>query len=226
MNVPLKALIVMMLMSALQISNTSAQESGDDVLLPKNAILLTPLMGVIGDQKSSIYYKRLIKYSDDHYSAIRIGTELMTTYSYSSSSDQEEQMKSINLKAGLEYGKKWDKSILYWGGELSFTRYSSNTSIMIPLQNALFNTETIITGQEFSEVEKSTLDVYALIGFVGFKYRASKHIFIGIESGVGVGRYNSDLTFENPAFSLSNLPITGYLSQVVPSRFLFIEFQF
>lgn len=202
-----------------------AQEVNEPSKFPKNSILITPLMGLIGDAKPSIYYKRYLINDSSKYFNLRIGTESFSNVNHTFSTGLKEKMRSSNLKVGSEYGLKFDKSTLYFGMDLSNTRYKMNGAIMYPDQNALFNSNNIIIREGFSSRDESTLNIFSLVGFLGIKFQVTNRIHVGIESSMGYGWYNSKLIFANPVFSVTEENYKGTLSQLTPNRFIFIEYQ-
>lgn len=220
----IKLSLLVLLMFLFQ-NYSSAQEVKEPNEFPKNSILITPLMGLIEDAKSSIYYKRYLINESSKYFNLRIGTELFSNVNHTFSTGLKKKMRSSNLKVGSEYGLKFDKSTVYFGMDLSNTRYKMNGAIMYPDQNALFNTNNINIREGFSSRDESTLNVFSLVGFLGIKFQVTNRIHVGIESSMGYGWYDSKLIYTNPVFSVTEENYKGTLSQITPHRFIFIEFQ-
>ncbi len=51
----------------------------EETPFPKNTIMATPLMGLIGDSKPSIYYKRLLYADGEKHFHLRAGTDLFSS---------------------------------------------------------------------------------------------------------------------------------------------------
>ena len=157
---------------------------------------------------------------------VRLGTELLSNVNHTYSTGLKEKMSSMNFKLGIEYGVNYGKSTLYFGGELSNSRYKMNGAILYPNQNALFNSNEINIDETSSIRDESTLNIFSIIGFLGFKYQIVNRINVGIESSIGYGRYNSELIYADPIFSVTKENYEGTLSQLIPNRFIFLEFEF
>jgi hypothetical protein len=217
------SLLILVLILIQDYSN--AQETKGNSDFPKNSILITPLMGLIEDTKSSIYYKRFLLNNSSKYFNLRLGTELLSNVNHTFPSGLEEKMTSSNWKIGFEYGIKFDKSILYFGTDLSNTRYKMNGAIMYPNQNALFHSNNINIEESFSRRDESRLNIFSFIGFLGIKFQITNQINIGIESGIGYGWYNSELIYSDTILPGREQNYKGNLSQITPNRFVFLEFQ-
>ena len=192
----------------------------------KNSIVITPLMGLIEDSKPSIYYRRYLINDSTRFLSVRLGTEFLSNIENTFSTGLTTQTKGLNLKVGLEYGKRFGKSTLYYGGELSNSRYKGNGAIIYPDQNALFNNNSLLFDETSSILDEATLNVFAIVGFVGFKYKLADRISIGVESGIAYGWYSSELLYEDPFFGVDSENYEGTLSQLIPNRFIFVEFDF
>ncbi len=219
-----KKLLLLFLMISVQ-NILLSQNRDENYEYAKNSIVITPLMGLIEDSKPSIYYRRYLVNDSSRFLSLRLGTEFLSNIKHTFSTGLTAQTKGLNLKLGLEYGKRFGKSTLYYGGELSNSRYKGNGAIIYPDQNALFNNNSLLFNETSSIRDESTLNIFAIIGFIGFKYKLAERISIGIESSIAYGWYNSELLYANPIFvDIENYK--GNLSQVIPNRFIFVEFDF
>jgi hypothetical protein len=210
----------------LSINISFSQELSNNSARSKNAILITPLMGLIEDTKSSIYYKRFLINNTSRYFNFRAGTEILSSVKHTYSTGRKEQFRAFNWKAGIEYGLRFNRSTFYFGGEIGNSRYKMNGAIMYPNQNALFNNNSIIIEESRSVRDASTLNIISAIGFLGFKYQIVDCFNIGIESGIGQGRYTAELIYDEPLFNIRSENYNGKLTQFTPNRFIFIEYIF
>lgn len=218
-----KLLLLFVLISVQNILLSQNKQENDEYA--KNSLVITPLMGLIEDSKPAIYYRRYLVNDSSIFISLRLGTEFLSNIEHTFSTGLTAQSKGLNLKLGLEYGKRFGKSTLYYGGELSNSRYKGNGAIIYPDQNALFNNNSLLFNESSSIRDESTLNIFAIIGFIGFKYKLAERISIGIESGIAYGWYNSELLYANPIFVESE-NYKGNLSQVIPNRFIIVEFDF
>lgn len=224
-NLFIRPILFLLLLTSFQ-TLSIGQESEVDIGYLKNSILITPLMAVIDDTKSSIYYKRYLIRNSSKFLNVRLGTELLSNVNHTYSTGFKEKMTSINFKLGIEYGVNYGKSTLYFGGEFSNSRYKMNGAMMYPNQDALFNSNEINIDETSSIRDESTLKILSIIGFLGFKYQIVNRINVGLESSIGYGRYNSELIYADPIFSFTKNSLEGSLSQLIPNRFIFLEFEF
>jgi hypothetical protein len=219
-----KKLLVLFLLISLQ-NVLLSQNQDKNHKYPKNSLVITPLMGLIEDTKPSIYYRRYLVNDSVRLFSLRFGTELLSNVEHTFSTGLMAKTKGLNFKIGFEYGKKFRKSTVYFGGELSNSSYKGNGAIIYPDQNALFNNNSLLFNKSGSIGDEATLNIFAIIGFIGFKYELVDRISIGIESSIGYGWYKSKLLYADPFFVASE-NYKGNLSQVIPNRFIFVEIDF
>lgn len=200
---------------------------GQDSLVVKhanNTIVVTPLGDLFNDSKSSIYYKRLLAVKSDHYISLRLGTELFNSIKHKYASGLEKKSKSYNVKMGLELGKSIKKLSIYYGGELSYSRMQMNGVSLIPSEGAIFH-EKSIEVEEDTRIDKTTLSLISIIGFVGLNYEIAKSLKLGIESGLGLGFYKSDQKYYD-FISLKGETHKGRIHDLSVNRFITLEYSF
>jgi len=206
-------------------ANTVSAQKDTTRTFPRQAIITTPLMSLIDDSKPSFYYRLYLINNESRVFALRLGTELLSSAENVFSTGVTDDYRSYNIKTGLEYGKRIRRSVIYIGGEYSFSQYKTNGAILYPLEGALFNLNNLTASQSVSRLDESTLKINSLIGFIGFKYELNKQLEVGIESGVGFGWYESELLYNDPSFVRSE-NYEGKLRQFTPNRFIFLGYNF
>ena len=65
-----------------------------------------------------------------------------------------------------------------------------------------------------------------MIGFIGFKYKLTKSISIGIESATGIGWYNSDQKYDSELSFPQGDQHKGVIKDLSVNRFILLEYIF
>ncbi len=202
----------------------SAQATDIDSL-PRNSIVITPLGDLINNNKSSIYYTRILNLEGDRYLSVRVGTELFNVISTEFSTGVEDKSSSWNLKSGLEFGRRMGKIVLYYGPEISYTAAKVTNASLFPTDEAIFSVNSLIA-QERTSLATTKLSLFSLIGFVGFKYQLTGSLSVGIESALGIGWFTSLGKYD------SNSPLStierhkGVIADISVNRFISLEYRF
>ena len=217
----MKKSILLFLIIVLPILAFSQNNTFDTLAL--NSFIVTPLGDLLNNSKSSIYYRRVLSYKSNKYLSVRIGTELFNSVSYEFSNTLEEKSSSVNFKFGVEMGKKINKMVLYAGPELSYTITKINNAKLLPAGNAIFSTESIMA-EEWDFIDESSLRVFSLIGFVGFKYQLLERLSVGIESAVALGLYQSEFNYDSG--SGTEEEDQGNIRDLAVNRFITLEYSF
>ncbi len=200
-------------------------QNGEYISSTKNAIIITPLGDLVNNSKSSIYFRRKLKNDSKKILSIRIGTELFNSIDNEFSTGRKEKTSYWNLKTGLEIGKRFDKMIIYFGPEVSYTASSINSATLFPSTNAIFSKESFVA-EEWDAIDETTMSIFSIIGFVGFKYKLTKSIFVGVESAVGIGWYKSDQRYDSDLSFPQGDQHTGVIKDLSVNRFFLLEYNF
>jgi len=190
---------------------------------PVNAILITPLGDALNNSKSSIYYRRVLKTNGNKYLGLRVGTELLNGIRNTFTSEVEERSSALNLKAGLEMGKEINRLELYLVPEISYTRASISNATLIPGETALFSTRSI-NAAALSAIDETKLSLFSLIGCIGFKYKLTNSLLLGVESAIGLGWYSSTEQYDSRFFE--DKQRTGAIRDLAVNRFILLEYRF
>ena len=194
--------------------------------LPKNTIMVTPLMGLIDDSKPAIYYKRLLHADSENYYNLRVGTGLFSSIANKYSAGLEYKTSSHNLMLGLEIGKRIDKVSIYFGPELSQTWARMDGATLFPDQNAIFS-DNSITAMEWVVVDRTNMSLFSLIGFFGVRYHITGALSVGLESALGVGWYKSTQHYQESNFSgVDKDTHKGFLKDFAANRFVTVAYSF
>jgi len=215
----MKTLITSLLI--LIFSCLSSAQSSENVIIPKNSIIITPLGDLLNNSKSSIYFRRVLIDNSEKYLSLRVGTELFNSIEKEFSSGKKEESSSRNFKSGLEIGKRVNKMIVYFGPEINYTASKTNGALLYPTGDAIFSTQSVIV-EEWRSIDKAKMSVFSMIGFIGFKYKLTNSLLIGLESAVGVGWYRASQVYDNGLFSKRN----GVIKDLSVSRFILLEYCF
>jgi len=219
--------IVILLLTIYISTSCIAQEKDSLSTYPKHSVSITPLMSLLDDSKSAIFYRRYIEFDSTHYWSMRIGTEVLSSVSEVVSAQTRFSTSAFGFNIGLERGYYFKKSTFYFGAELSNYLYQTSGATILPAQDALFKVNRFLFESAYATRDRSSLNIFSLIGLMGFKYELNYHFSIGIESGLGIGFYNSTFTPINDfSFPRSIRRTKGKLFQFTPNRFLFLEYRF
>lgn len=193
----------------------------------KHSVSITPLMGLLDDSKSAIFYRRYIKYDSAHYWNMRFGTEVLSVIREVYASGSRFSSSAFGFNVGFERGYFFNRTTFYFGVELSNYIYNTSGGTLLPTQDALFKVNRLQFETAFATRDKSSLNIFSVIGLLGLKYDLNKHISIGIEGGLGLGLFSSKFTPLNEfSFPRSISRIRGSLLQFTPNRFIFLEYKF
>lgn len=214
--------LALVLTSTAQIGR--AQQDDSLGAYPKNEIMVTPLMGLINDSKSSLYYKRYLINDEKGYINARIGTELRYAFDIEYSTGLTERSTGSNWKLGIELGKRVSRSSFYLGLEVSSDRYKTNGGMLYPDQGALFTTDRL-QFREFRIRDESVLKVNSLIAFGGIRYELSRQFTLGLECALGRGWYEAELTYADP-IGVSGERFKGALTDFSVNRFISLSYGF
>lgn len=216
----MKRLIIPFLLLIIPMIGVSQDKDTPDY--KKHSIMITPLGDLLNNSKSSIYYRYVLVDDSKSYFSFRVGTELFNSIDNEYSSGLELKTSSWNIKTGVELGKRIDRMTIYFGPELSFFGSSINRATLFPNENVIFSTNSILV-EEWNAIDITTMTITSLIGFVGFKYQLTSTISIGIESGVGIGWYNSKQTYRNSTLVDRH---KGFIKDLAVNRFILLEYCF
>jgi len=218
-------LALMLAAMAPQIGHT--QQDAPLGAYPKNEIMLTPLMGLINDSKSALYYKRYLIHNQRGYLNARIGTELLYAFDIEYSTGLTERSTGFNWKLGMELGKRVNRTSFYLGLELGNDRYKTNGLMLYPDQGALFKTDRL-QSRTFGVRDESVLKVNSLIAFGGIRYELNQQFTLGLEFALGRGWYDAELTYANPSFPFPVFRenFKGALTDFSVNRFITLGYGF
>ena len=188
----------------------------------RNSIVVTPLGDLINDNRPSIYFKRILGYKKEQLVSLRIGTEFFNSLSLDFSSDEKEKITAVNFKIGFEFSKVIDRLSIYYGPEFSLFTIRVDNHTLDPTAGILFSTNSIVANRQ-NLIDNTTLSVFSLIGFLGFKYELTKSLTVGYESAFGFGRYNIN---ESSDFSAITETSNGFVSDLAINRFIWLGYSF
>lgn len=203
--------------------NLYAQEDNSE--FPSNGVVVTPLMGLINDQIPSFYYKRYFKNDSSSYSALRIGSEFISERRTQVPVGWKTRASGWNLKLGMEFGKRFDKSSFYYGAEISRTVINTMESFLLPRQGALFSTGKY---EERSAQfrDKGHMRMTGFIFFAGFRYQFNQHFSIATEAAFGIARARSILDYDRETTLAADEVYKIRLTEFIPVRFITVEYSF
>lgn len=216
----MKRLIIPFLLLIIPMIGVSQDKDTPDY--KKHSIMITPLGDLLNNSRSSIYYRRTFVDDSKNYLSFRVGSELFNSISSGPPSGSKERTNLWNLKSGLEFGKRFDRMILYYGPELSYSSIKISRADLIPNENIIFSTQSILADEDYS-INETSMAITSLIGFIGIKYRLTSSIFIGIESGVAIGWHNTILKY---SYSSQRVQREGFIKDFAVNRFILLEYCF
>lgn len=216
----MKIIIIPFLLFSIPMLGVSQNKDSTDY--KKHSIMITPLGDLLNNSKSSIYYRYTFVDDSKNYGSFRIGSELFNSISIGPPAGVEDRTSLWNLKAGLEFGKRFGKMILYYGPEISYSRIRISRADLIPSENIIFSTQAILADTHHS-IDGTRMNITSIIGFIGFKYKLTNSINIGIESGVAIGWYNSTLIYRS---STQRVVREGFIKDFAVNRFILLEYCF
>lgn len=216
----MRILIPAVMIFGLALSLNAQKESAS---FPSNGILITPLMGLINDQIPSIYYKRYLVNDSTSYLNVRIGTEILNTTKHEFSAGWGERHTSFNWKLGMEYGVKFDRSSLYFGGEMSRTLIYTPGAYILPKSGALFSSASYDV-RLLNARDRGSLRIFSLHAFVGFKYHLNQQFSIGTEAALGFGW--AETNWKVGPEQVPSSPHNSRLIDFNPVRFISLEYSF
>lgn len=221
----MKKSILPILVLMLVLPYLATAQGVDGVKPARNSIVITPLGDLLNNSKSSIYYRRVLKSNSNKYLSLRLGTELFNSIKNEFSSGREEQSKSSNFKWGLEMGKEMDRMMVYFGPEMSYTVSKIEDATLFPNEDAIFSTESIIA-EEWDIVDETKMSLFSMIGYVGFKYKLTNSLLLGVESAVGIGWYRSNHGYDSNVFAPKREFHKGVIRDLSVNRFVLLEYRF
>ncbi len=203
---------------------SSAQATANEISgKQKASVMITPLGDLINDHKSSIYFKWNISKDPEKKKYFRVGTEMFNSISTEIRPGVEIKSNAYNLKMGLEFHKELSAKIsTYFGPEISYDRYKTPESAFLLGNNSIFSNNAI--GLEtFGNIEESTLSIFSLIGFIGFKYKLIENLNVGIESAIGVGFFKTTTSYSS---FFDDESLDGEILDIAANRFIILEYNF
>ncbi|TVQ50506.1 MAG: hypothetical protein EA362_02265 [Saprospirales bacterium] len=197
----------------------------DNSSFPSNGIVVTPLMGLINDQIPSFYYKRYFTNDTSSYTALRVGSGFISERRTQVPVGWKTRASGWNLKLGMEFGKRFDRSYFYYGAEISRTVINTMDSYLLARQGALFSSGKY---EERSAQfrDKGYMRMTGFIIFAGFRYQFNQHFSIGTEAAFGIARARTILDYDRERTLAADEVFKIRLTEFIPVRFITVEYSF
>ncbi|GEM_PF-967041 len=201
-------------------SNSFPSDSVPDI--KKNIIMIAPLGHLLNGSKSSVYYKRILNEGGRTQLMLRAGTEGFGSF-FSRFSTRVSKVDVFNLKVGLEAEVDIGSVRLFFGPEISQTRYRTEEGQMrVRESNTLFNTSTIALNSDVA-VDNSQVRMTSGHLFFGFKVDISPTVLFGVEMAGGYGQFDVETELADTGNTITS---SGDRWDFNFARFIFAEFYF